>query len=105
VERIVGSLRPIVRGTRFVAPARRPGSISPLARTSQRMTHAVPTGQLAADRRAPLRAIRRAAQGIEIEHAAPVPVGPRLSQRRYRWSAPRHELRGSRAGIAAPWRG
>jgi hypothetical protein len=101
---MVGSLRPTVRGARFVAPARRPGSSSLLSRAASRRTLAIASAQSTADRRAPLRAVRRATQGIAIERHEALP-GARLSPHRFHWSAPRHDLHGSRAGIAAPWRG
>ena len=105
VERIVGSLRPTVRGARFVAPTRRPGSRSPLSRTFPRGVLAAPAAQLAAERRAPLDALRRATQGVEIEGDGPLVGTARLGPRRFRWASPRHGLHGPRAGIAAPWRG
>jgi len=105
VERIVGSLRPTVRGTRFIAPTRRPGSRSPLSRAFPRGVVSAPSAQLAADRRAPLVALRRATHGLRIEGPRLSTRGARMSSRLVRWAPPRHGLRGSRPGIAAPWRG
>jgi hypothetical protein len=105
VERIVGSLRPTVRGARFVAPTRRPGSRSPLSRTFPRGVLAAPADWLEAERRAPLDALRRATQGVEIEGKGVLVGSARLGRCRFRWASPRHGLHGPRAGIAAPWRG